>query len=335
MGLLDIIALALSASSLATLGVLVLRRSSLARREARRRELEDGLKPIAMELLHAGAEPPSQLDARQREALADLLGRYAKALRGPTHDRIVDYFDREGTGARAVAVMTGARAGWRRATAAFRLGDIGPASAATALIAALKDPDRDVRIAAARSLGRLRAPEAAAELLTAAADRRVPPALVRWALLQIGPAALPRLLPLVTDDSERARTGVVQLVGLLGGPGEAALVRERLTDDSSMVRAQAARALGRIGGRRDLPALRRASWDRVPAVRAAAAEALGQLRDHESLPTLALRAGNDQFDVARACARAVAAIDPAEVLERARATGAVHLLEAADLIEVL
>ncbi len=287
-----------------------------------------------MELLHAGAEPPSQLDVKQREALADLLGRYAKAIRGPTHDRIVDYFDREGTVAHEVSVMADARAGWRRATAAFRLGDIGPASAATALTAALHDPHREVRIAAARSLGRLRAPGAAAELLTAAADRRVPAALARWALLQIGAPALPQLLPLLDAENERERAASVQLVGLLGGPTEAGAVAARLDDSSALVRAQAARALGRIGGRRNLPALRASSWDGVPAVRQAAAEALGQLRDRESVALLALRAGGDQFDVARACARALAVIAPAEVAAQAQATGSVHLMEAADLAQL-
>lgn len=335
MGLLDVIALALSASSLAMLGVLVLRRSHLARRDKRRRELEEGLKGIAMELLHAGAEPPPHLGEAERQALADLLGRYARAIRGPTHDRIVDYFEREGTVAAEVAVMAGARAGWRRATAAFRLGDIGPATAATALTAALQDRDRDVRIAAARSLGRLRAPEATVELLAAAVDRRVPPALVRWALLQIGAPALPRLLPGLAADSERLRAGAVQLIGLLGGPGEAGRIEDALRDTSAMVRAQAARALGRIGGRRNLPALRQATWDRIPAVREAAADALGQLRDRDSVALLAVRAAGDQFDVARACARAVAAIDPAEAALRAKTTGSVHLFEAADIAAVL
>jgi HEAT repeat protein len=334
-GLLDAIAVALSASSLAMLGVLVLRRSHLARRDRLQRGLEDGLKGIAMELLHAGAEPPPHLGEEERQALADLLGRYARAIRGPTHDRIVDYFEREGTVARELEVMSGARAGWRRAMAAFRLGDIGPASAAPALAAALKDPDRDVRIAAARSIGRLRAPEVAEDLLAAGVDRQVPPALVRWALLQIGAPALPRLLPGLSADDERVRSGAVQLIGLLGGPSEAGQIEERLRDTSAMVRAQAARALGRIGGGRNLPALREAAWDRIPTVRVAAAEALGQLRDRDSVAELAVRAVGDQFEVARACAQAVAAIDPAEAAQRAAATGSVHLLEAADLAEVL
>src|SRR6185437_7355286 len=202
------------------------------------------------------AEPPP-LGEEERRALADLLGRYARALRGPTHDRIVDYFEREGTVAKELEVMAGARAGWRRAAAAFRLGDIGPASAAGGLCAALEDPDRDVRIAAGRSLGRLRAPEATASLLSAAVDRRLPPALVRWALLQIGAPALPRLIPGLGAEDERVRAGAVQLIGLLGGPSEATQIEERLRDSAAMVRAQAARALGRIGGPRNLPALRR------------------------------------------------------------------------------
>lgn len=317
------------------LGVLVLRRASLAGRERRHRELEEELKGVALELLHAGAEPPEQLDQRQREALADLLGRYAKAIRGPTHDRIVDYFERVGTVAQELSVMRDARAGWRRATAAFRLGDIGPASSAPALVAALSDPERDVRIAAARSLGRLRAPEATAALLSAAADRRVPAALARWALLQIGAPALPELTPLLEAHSDRERAGAVQLVGLLGGPGDAPAVEARLIDTSALVRAQAARALGRIGGQRNLPALRRAVWDRIPAVREATAEALGQLRDSDSLEMLAVRAGSDQFEVARACARAVAVMDPAQAVARGEATGSEHLLEAADLAEVV
>jgi hypothetical protein len=94
-GLLDVIAIALSASSIVMLGVLVLRRSHLARHARSQREMEDGLKGIAMELLHEGAEPPSQLGDAERRALADLLGRYARALRGATHDLIVDYFERE------------------------------------------------------------------------------------------------------------------------------------------------------------------------------------------------------------------------------------------------
>jgi HEAT repeat protein len=83
--------------------------------------------------------------------------------------RIVEYFVREGTIDRELGALAEGKRAWRRASAAFRLGDIGNEAAAAALIDALSDPDRDVRIAATRSLGRLRAPEAGAGLVAAAA----------------------------------------------------------------------------------------------------------------------------------------------------------------------
>ena len=148
-----------------------------------------------MEFLHAGAEPPPHLGEQERQALADLLGRYARAIRGPTHDRIVDYFEREGTVAKELTVMAGARGRLAPGDGGVSPGRHRPGLGRDRADGRAEDPDRDVRIAATRSLGRLRAPESAGKLLAAAVDRRVPPALVRWALLQIGAPALPRLLP--------------------------------------------------------------------------------------------------------------------------------------------
>lgn len=316
------------------LAVLVTRRWELARRARHRREVEDRLRPAAFELLDAGTEPPAGLSAEEKEALADLLGRYARTVRGPTHDRIVDYFARQGAVEREVRVLAHARRAWRRATAAFRLGDIGGEAAAPALIAALRDPDRDVRIAAARSLGRLRVPEGGAELVAAAAEGRAPGALVRWALLQVGAPLLPELRALLSSSSERERAAALQLIGLLGGPSDAREAEDRLRDSSSLVRVQAARALGRVGGERNLPALLEALGDRIPAVRAAAAIALGYLRDPRALPGLIELAGSDRFEVAHEAARAVARIDPAVAAAEARRTGSDHLREATDLVGV-
>lgn len=330
MTVLDVLAIALSAASLLMLVVLVGRRGYLGVHERRRTTIEAGLKTVALELLHSGAEPPAALGGDEKQALADVLGRYARAVRGPTRDRIVAYFTREGTVDVELASLAAAPRAWRRAQAAFRLGDIATVDAAPALIAALHDSDRDVRSAAARSLGRLRVPEAGPELLAAAAER-VPAGLVRWSVLQIGEQALPQLRSLLDSPEPGERAGAVTLIGLLGGPRDAAAVQERLGDDSSRVRAQAARALGRLGSERNLPALLAALEDQAPDARGAAAGALGQLRDRRSLEPLCTHSVSDLFDVARAAARAVAAIDPAFAAERARSTGSVHLWEAADL----
>jgi HEAT repeat protein len=329
---LEIAALALSAASIVMLAVLVTRRWELTRRARHRQDVEDRLKPLALELLHAGIEPPAELSGEQKEALADLLGRYVRTVRGQTHDNVVGYFARQGIIDREIAVLAGARAAWRRGTAAFRLGDIGSDQAPPALIAALGDSDRAVRVAATRSLGRLRAPEAGPALVAAAADRRAPAALVQWALLQIGPPVLPELRSLLVSPNERERAAALQLIALLGGPSDAGEAEARLRDSSALVRAQAARALGRLGSERNLIALLEALEDRIPAVRAAAAISLGYLRDPRALDALTKHAeGDASFEVARESARAAARIDPAASADRARAAGSEHLREAVDL----
>lgn len=331
MSALDITALALTACSVLMLGVLVARRTYLKTRDKHRRDLEDGLKPIALELVHAGQLPPANLSVEQKEALADLLGRYARAIHGATHQRIVEYFAQEGTIDRELAVLANARAGWRRATAAFRLGDIGNESAVPGLIHALHDKDREVRVAAARSLGHLRAPDAPAELVTAAVDGRAPVALIGWALLQIGAPVVEQMRALVSSTEAGQRAAAMQMIGLLGGPRDAVRAEERLRDSAAPVRAQAARALGRLGSERNIAALTEALEDRIPAVREAAAKALGQLRDRHALQALAEHAEHDDFPVARAAAQAMTKIDADAAAAAGRATGAVHLLEATDL----
>lgn len=335
MSVLEIAALALSAASIVMLAVLVTRRWELARRARHRENVEDRLKPVALELLHAGVEPPDELSGEEKEALADLLGRYARTVRGQTHENVVSYFGRQGTIDREIAVLARARAAWRRGTAAFRLGDIGSDQAPAALIAALGDSDRAVRVAATRSLGRLRAAEAGPALVAAAADGRAPAALVQWALLQIGPAVLAELRSLLGSPNERERAAALQLIALLGGPSDAREAEARLRDSSSLVRTQAARALGRLGSERNLTALLEALEDRIPAVRAAAAISLGYLRDPRALDALTEHAdGDGSFEVARESARAAARIDPAASAERARATGSEHLREAVDLVAI-
>lgn len=334
MTVLEVVALVLSACSLVMLMLLVGRRAHLAARDRRRTAIEEELRPIALRLLDADTPPPADLTVAQREALADLLGRYARAVRGASRDRIAGYFTAVGATDHERAELTGARPAWRRATAAFRLGDIGDGDAPAALIAALADRDRDVRVAAVRSLGHLRAPEAAEPLLAAAAEGRVPIALAGWALLQIGPSVLAPLRPLLAADDPAARAAVLQMLALLGGPADADEVAARLRDTSALVRTRAALALCRLGGERHLPALRQALEDRIPAVREAAADALGQLRDAAAVPALTRRALSDQFDVARAAARAVARIDLAAAAAAADGGASDHLREAVELAGV-
>jgi HEAT repeat protein len=331
----EIAAFALSGCSVLMLAVLVTRRWELARRDRRRLATEDRLKQVALELMAFGAAAvPADLSEAEKEALADVLGRYARTVRGTSHERIVEYFSAEGTIERELAILAGPGSAWRRATAAFRLGDIAHVAVAAALIDALRDREPEVRIAAARSLGRLRVPDAGGELVAAAAERRVPEALVRWALLQIGVASVPQLRELLASEDQGVRAAAIQLLGRLGGLSDAAQVEAHLRDSSALARAAAARALGRLGAERHVPPLLDALEDRLPRVRASAAIALGYLRDRRALPALTEHAESDVFDVASEAARAVVRIDPAAGAERARDTGSDHLREAVDLAAI-
>jgi HEAT repeat protein len=332
---LDVVALVLSAGSVLMLIVLVVRRVRLSRVERRHDELEDQLRPLTLALLESGEKPDRALSSQEEEILADQLGRYARLVTGSSHERIVEYFDSQGTIARELAELANhRRPAWRRAAAAFRLGDIGNASAAGGLVAALGDDDRDVRIAAARSLGHLRAPEAVEPLLRTAGEDRIPEALAGWALLQIGPAALPTLRALLEWPEPRGRAAAVNLIGLLGGPGDAPAIEDRLRDSSARVRAAAARALGRLGAERALPFLVAALDDRIPAVRECAAVALEALRDPQAVDALAAHAEHDTFDVSHAAAQALAAVDLPAAEALARSTQSPQLREATDLARV-
>src|SRR5262249_36260574 len=141
---------------------------------------------------------------------------------------------------------------------------------------ALGDRARDVRMAAARSLGRLGDVEAIEPLIAATVARRIPRDVAALALLDIGSTGVPPLLELTAHDDPRVRSTAVDLVALLGDAGDAKPVLDHLRDPAAAVRAVSADALGRLGAGEARDALVRALDDRVPVVRAAAAQALGK-----------------------------------------------------------
>ena len=94
---------------------------------------------------------------------------------------------------------------WKRARAPHLLGDMASRRAAGPLLAALEDRKRDVRAAAARSLGTLQCVEAVEPLVDALVSGRVPRAVVGQALLTIGSASRERLRGLVPHADPEVR----------------------------------------------------------------------------------------------------------------------------------
>jgi HEAT repeats len=326
----------LFAVSAMLLVLIVVRRVAFARQERVRLDAEERLRPFALALVagDGDGDGPPPLAARDAVVFAGLLARYARRLHGDSAARIAAYFERSGVVAREIAAL-GDRRAWRRATAAYALGDMSSETAVPPLLEGLRDPAREVRAAAARSLGRLGAVEAVEPLVEALAAQQVPPAVAGFALVQIGPAALPSLTGLLAHDDAGVRASAAELVGLIGDAGDGRPLLAGLQDSSAEVRARSARALGRLGDDEATARLLAALDDRVPFVRTATARALGAIGDSVAFDALLEQARTDSFDPAHAAACALAAVDPPRAEEAAASPDAgVHVLEAADLAVV-
>jgi hypothetical protein len=323
---------ALVSAGVTFVGVLVLRRIHLHRLGIRRREAELRLEPLALALVDG--ERVEAVDSRDAGVLAGMLSRYARRVTGDARAALARYFEQSGGVEREVAKLHD-RHGWQRATAASLLGDMGSERAIGALLEALGDHSREVRTAAARSLGRLRVPAAAEALIRAFVTADVAHGVAGDALLGLGPAALPALRMLTDHEDPALREAAVELLGLLGEPADSHLLVARLRDAAAEVRASAARALGRLGAEDAMAAVRAALDDRIPFVRAAAGRALGDIGDRDAAPALLAAARSDHYETAQAAARALARVDPKLLVAAALdGTGGPHLLEAADRLAI-
>jgi hypothetical protein len=326
-----ILALAFVAIAFLLLVMLVIRRAVLARRDRRYAEAERRVRPLAIALVEGQAAEQPTLSSGDQAVLADVLRRYSRKLTGEADARVAAYFG-DKPALRTALRDLHARRMWRRAAAAYRLGDMGDAEVAPVLLSALDDGKRPVRAAAARSLGRLGIVDAALPLVEALVSGRVPNGVAGQALVELGPASVPELRRMAEHPEPQVRAAAVTLIGLVGDSRDTQLGVRALEDSSADVRRAAAETLSRIGGPTAEAPLRAALEDRIHFVRAAAANALGTLRSASAVPQLLELARTDRFRPARAAAQAVARIAPGELAAAAAAPGAgPHLHEAADL----
>jgi HEAT repeat protein len=215
------IALALGVLSVLFLLGLVARRFWLEREERRRRAVTDRLRPSMLRLIDGDDREGRELRGQEAEFYSAQLARYAGSLRGEARDRITRWFEESGAVSTEIGRLRDWRA-WRRATAAFALGNMGSRTAVPALVLALKDRNKDVRSAAVRSLGRLRAAEAIEPVVGAAVERRVPRSVVSAAALEVGAPVVPFLLRLLGHERPAVRSAAVELIGLLPKSGRRA-----------------------------------------------------------------------------------------------------------------
>ncbi len=289
------------------------------RRDDRGRQARERVEPLAVALVDG--EPAGAVRVGDEQALTEVLHALSPSLVGATRERIAEYFERSGAVDRSVRELADHRAD-RRATHAALLGDMCSPRAEVPLIQSLHDHDRDVRLAAARSLGRLRSRAACDALLAALVHKLVPRSVATGALLAIGAAALPGVRGLCRDDEPQARASAIALLGLMGDAQDGPTVASMLADPEPAVRLAACESLARMGGDDARVALEAALDDESSAVRAAAAAALAEVGDRASTPGLIHAAQTDDAEVAMAAARALRKISPVLALRVGESGGA-------------
>jgi HEAT repeat protein len=172
---------------------------------------------------------------------------------------------------------------WHAAAGILRMGARAAASA-PALLAAMHDPEWNVRNSAGRALEEVTGPEHSALLAEALVEPDVETRYhVARALARLGrdaAPALPALLETLNDADAEVRMESCWTLAAIGprarSAGEALLAR--LGDDDPQVRAAAAWSLAQVGAGSDAaPRLRALSRDPVRDVRDAAADALRRI----------------------------------------------------------
>jgi hypothetical protein len=314
----------LAAAQVAVISILAValtwRRIAIGRADRRRELLLDRYRDAVVELVGIDDEAPLGLlglrTSEQRAAVAELLAEYTGTVRGEARARVAAFVTEQGYADAAAGDLHAHRA-WRRGTAAKTLGDFGIVGAAGDLGDAVRvDRSPQVRVAAARSLGRIADRAGASELIDACAAGTVPPGIVAQALLDIGEDAVPWLLGALQSPERRVRHVACTVLAQVGVSADAdivdALQTAAATDCDVAVRVAACEALGRVGGHEAALAVAGATADGEPAVRRAACDAAARLAAPETAAAVRRALEDRSPEVQRSAARAAMALGVAE-----------------------
>ncbi len=323
------LSIGLAALNFAIAGLVVANRFVLRRHERRYEAASARLKPAVLDWIDGDGEPPHPSSGLEHRAMISLLAKYGRSLTGDGRRRITDLAEDTGLIATSVRRL-GSRSSWRRAEAAYTLGDIGR-SQTEQLIPLLSDGSRQVRNAAARSLGKQGSMESVAPIVIALSTGAVARAIGGQALIDIGSSAAPGLAALMESANPDVRAVAAELLGRVGTVEHGRALVAHLTDDAPQVRVATVRALGRLGGRAAAAAVPALLDDEKDYVRAAAATAVGVTGRRDHFDRLIRMASDDDYLPARAAATAAAGLDLQAVVALSAESGNPFLIEAAEM----
>ena len=191
----------------------------------------------------------------------------------------------------------------RRREVIEKLAAMDPERTRGALLKALADPERDVRLAAGQLLGRHHAKEAVEPIAAwLQASDPAERAVAVGVLGAIGDrAAIPPLTRALADAEPDVRRGAVRALEEIGGADVVPPIVGRLDDEAAPVRRAAAEALREVGDERAVVPLLGRLADASREVRVAAIQALGRRGDPKTARTL-LRLLDDPLEDVRVAA---------------------------------
>jgi len=299
----------LAIASLVVVGMLislVTQRLVRHRRERRRAELDERLRPLVLEASIAEDDEVDALlarvralDAEERAHVGRTVSLMLRGITGEAADRLRAVADASGLAPRVIAAAHH-RDAVIRADVAEALGLLAPEGALALLLELADDPSSDVRTVAIRALGAFDEPAAIDRVVVALAEGSgVPTSVAASALLQQGGAVGDRVRLALEDDDPGVRRGAARVAGLLQASGTADALARLVADEHESVRLAAMRSLERMPVRAAVPALRSAALD-GGTVGEAAARALVAMPRSWTADALADIAAVAQLGVRRA-----------------------------------
>jgi HEAT repeat protein len=320
----------LACIALAVLVVVVklIRKVAASSREARVAPFRDTVLNIA-----AGGDADDPASVRLRairepdwRPVRDVVVALLSKVRGDTALSLVQILDTRGEFERARAALR-SRLAVRRARGAYVLGLARQQPDVGLLLPLLADRAAEVRLVAARSLGSLGDPAAAAALFDALGPVRgqpgIPTAVAAEALLNFGAGASAAVIRALAAEDATQRAVATMVAAESALSAAAPRLRQLLASDPRPdIQISAIMALGAVGGADDVAALAAHTvTGRRTEVRRAAVQALGQLGHPNAAPVLSELLSDPDIRLAQYSGDALVQLGP---------TGVRALLRAAD-----